>query len=178
MAANQPLPVTKNKKYNTNIMPRRGNVRQKKTKPDPIYKDVLVTRLINRSMFDGKKSVAQKQVYQAFEIIEKKEKKDPLNLFHEALDKIRPSMEVRPRRVGGASYQVPMPVRGTRQNSLAIRWMIEAARSRSNSEFHTFAEKLAAEIIDATQGEGGAVKKKEEMERMADANRAFAHFRW
>ncbi len=138
----------------------------------------MVTKLINRAMKDGKKSVSQKQVYGAFEIIKEKAKGEPLGLFRQAMGNIRPSMEVRPRRVGGAAYQVPMPVRGSRQEALAIRWMVEAARARSNSEFHTFAEKLAAEIIDAVNGEGGAVKKRADMERVAEANRAFAHFRW
>lgn len=159
-------------------MPRRGPAKQKKAEKDPLFGDLMVAKLINVSMYDGKKSVAQNQVYKAFELIKEESKKEPLKIFHLALDKIRPSMEVRPRRVGGASYQVPMPVRGTRQNSLAIRWMIEAARARSNSQYHTYGEKLAAEILDATNDEGGAVKKKQEMERMAEANRAFSHFRW
>lgn len=159
-------------------MPRRGPAKKLKAEKDPIYGDLMVAKLINRSMKDGKKSVAQKQVYNAFDLVKEKIKKDPLKVFHQALDKIRPSMEVRPRRVGGASYQVPMPVRGARQNSLSIRWMIEAARGRSNSQYHTYGEKLAAEILDAIKEEGGAVKKKVEMEKMAEANRAFAHFRW
>lgn len=158
-------------------MPRRGKVIPKKTIPDPIYKNKLVTKLINRVMHDGKKSVAQAQVYGAFEIIKSKEE-DPMRIFSKALDNIRPVMEVRPRRVGGAAYQVPMQVRGPRRDSLAIRWLIFAARARSNSEYHTFAEKLAAELIDAAKSEGGAVKRKTDMERMAEANRAFAHFRW
>ena len=159
-------------------MARKGAIKKKKAEPDKIYNDVLVTKLINRSMFDGKKSTAEGQVYRAFEIVKEQTKAEPMQIFHEALDKIRPSMEVRPRRVGGASYQVPMPVRGVRQNSLAIRWLIEAARGRDNKDYHTFAEKLAAEIIDATKEDGGAYKKRIEMERVAEANRAFAHFRW
>lgn len=158
-------------------MPRRGQAKPRKIKPDPVYKNVLLAKLINRSMRDGKKKAAQKQVYKALEIIKKK-KKDPMKVFSKAIDNVKPDMEVRPRRVGGAAYQVPMPVRGPRKESLAIRWIIFAARSRSNSDYHTFAEKLAAELIDATKGEGGAVAKKAEMERMAEANRAFAHFRW
>jgi len=158
-------------------MPRRGPAKQRKTSPDPIYNNRLVTKLINRSMKDGKKSVAEKQVYQALESI-KESGEDPINVFSKAIEQIKPSMEVRPRRVGGAAYQVPMPVRGARRESLAIRWLIFAARARSNSEYHTFAEKLAVEITDASKGEGGAVKKKTDMERMAEANRAFAHFRW
>jgi len=129
-------------------------------------------------MKDGKKSVAQKQVYKAFEIVKGNSNEDPIKTFNQALDNIRPSMEVRPRRVGGAAYQVPMSVRGGRRDSLAIRWLISSARSRSNKDFRTFAEKLSAEILDAVKGEGAAVKKKQDVERMAEANRAFAHFRW
>lgn len=159
-------------------MPRKGPVKPKKTQPDPIYNEPLVTKLINRSMRDGKKSVAQKQVYRAFEMIEKKTKEDPDRIFIRAIENIKPEMEVRPRRVGGASYQVPIPVRGSRRESLAIRWLIFAARDRDNSQYNTYADKLAAEIVEAANEEGGAVKKKEEMERVAEANRAFAHFRW
>ena len=129
-------------------------------------------------MKQGKKSIAQKQVYGALDIIKEKSDKDPLQVFTNAIDAIKPSMEVRPRRVGGAAYQIPVPVRGSRKEALAIRWLITAARARSNSEYHTFAEKLAAEIIDASNGEGGAVKRKVDTEKMAEANRAFAHFRW
>ncbi len=159
-------------------MPRRGPARKRKVQKDPVYKDILVSKLINRAMYDGKKSVTQSQVYGAFELIKKELGREPLEVFHEAIGIIRPSMEVRPRRVGGAAYQVPVPVRGPRQDSLAIRWLIEAARGRSNSQYHTFAEKLAAEIMEAVKNEGGAVKKREEMERIAEANRAFSHFRW
>jgi len=129
-------------------------------------------------MKEGKKSVAQKHVYKALEIIKKSHKQDPLKVFSEALNNVKPSMEVRPRRVGGAAYQVPMSVRGPRKESLAIRWLIQAARARPNSQYHSYADKLAAELIDAAKGEGGAVKKKTDMEKMAEANRAFAHFRW
>lgn len=122
--------------------------------------------------------MAEKEVYGAFEIIKEKTKEDVLAVFNSALENIKPMMEVRPRRIGGAAYQVPMSVRGLRRESLAIRWLIFAARSRSNSEYHTFAEKLAAEIADAAKGEGAAVKKRQDMERVAEANRAFAHFRW
>jgi len=128
-------------------------------------------------MRDGKKSVAQKEIYKAFDLIKEKGE-DPIKVFSKAMENIKPSMEVRPRRVGGAAYQVPMAVRGPRKESLAIRWLIFATRARSNSEFHTFAEKLTAEIMDAAEGIGGAVKKRQEMERVAEANRAFAHFRW
>jgi len=159
-------------------MPRRGQAKVRKIKPDPIYKSRVLAKLINNSMKQGKKSVAQKQVYGALDIVKEKSEKDPLQVFTNAIDAIKPSMEVRPRRVGGAAYQIPVPVRGSRKEALAIRWLITAARARSNSEYHTFAEKLAAEIIDASNGEGGAVKRKIDTEKMAEANRAFAHFRW
>src|SRR5690349_19237569 len=121
-------------------MPRRGAPPAKVIQPDPLYGDQMVTKLINRSMRDGKKSVAQTQIYKAFEIIKEKTKEDPMVVFAQALDAIRPTMEVRSRRVGGAAYQVPMPVRGVRRDSLAIRWLVEFSRKRSNSEFHTYAE--------------------------------------
>ncbi len=159
-------------------MPRRGRAKVRKIKPDPIYKSRVLAKLINNSMKQGKKSIAQKQVYGALDIIKEKSDKDPLQVFTNAIDAIKPSMEVRPRRVGGAAYQIPVPVRGSRKEALAIRWLITAARARSNSEYHTFAEKLAAEIIDASNNEGGAVKRKVDTEKMAEANRAFAHFRW
>jgi small subunit ribosomal protein S7 len=157
---------------------RKGAARPREVKPDPIYGNILVTKLINRSMKDGKKSVVQKEIYNAFKLIEKNTKKDPLPVFLKALESIKPIMEVRPRRIGGAAYQVPVPVKGRRQESLSIRWLIEAARSRPNTEYHTFADKLSAEITDAAKGEGMAMKKKQDMEKMAEANRAFAHFRW
>ena len=159
-------------------MSRRGGVRLKKVSPDPIYKNRILAKLINRSMRDGKKSVAQKEIYKAFELIKMKTNEDPIKIFSQALDNIKPSTEVRPRRVGGAAYQIPIPVRGPRKESLAIRWLIAAARARSNSELKTFAEKLASELMDAAKGEGSAVKKRTDVERMAEANRAFAHFRW
>lgn len=159
-------------------MPRVGQVKKRILSPDPIYNSRLVSRLINRVMKDGKKSVAQKQVYRAFELISQKTKKNPLEVFSKALENVKPTMEVRPRRVGGAAYQVPMPVRGERREALAIRWLIQYARKRSSTEYHYFYEKLAAEILDAHQNQGGAVKKKEEVHRMAEANKAFAHFRW
>lgn len=159
-------------------MSRRGGTKIKEVSPDPIYKDLLVTKLINRAMRDGKKSVAQKEIYKAFEIVKEKSGEEALKVFNQALDNIRPTMEVRPRRIGGAAYQVPMAVRGSRKDSLAIRWLIIASRLKSNSEFHTYADKLAAEILEAAKGEGTAVKKRTDMERMAEANRAFAHFRW
>lgn len=159
-------------------MPRRGGVKPRLVEPDPIYKNKLVTKLINRSMRDGKKSVTQKQIYKALEIIRDKAKEDPIKFFSEALENIKPNMEIRPRRIGGAAYQVPVQVKGLRRESLAIRWLIAAARARSNSEYHSYAEKLAAELMDAKNDEGGAAKKRKDVEKMAEANRAFAHFRW
>ncbi|MFV1917285.1 MAG: 30S ribosomal protein S7 [Patescibacteria group bacterium] len=159
-------------------MPRRGKVKKNKLEKDPIYKNRLVAKLINRSMKDGKKTVSEKHVYAAFDLIKEKTKEDPIKVFSQAISNIKPTMEVRPRRVGGAAYQVPRPVRGARRESLAIRWLIFAARARPNSEYHTYAEKLAVEVTEAAKREGGAVKKREEMERLAEANRAFAHFRW
>jgi small subunit ribosomal protein S7 len=159
-------------------MPRARRIKKRILLPDPVYQDQLVARLINRVMQRGKKKVAQKQVYRSFEMIKEKTKKEPLEVFHQAVENIKPTMEVRPRRVGGASYQVPMPVKGDRRESLAIRWLIFAAKARSNKEYHTFAEKLAAELSDASQNTGGAIKRKEDTQRMAEANKAFAHFRW
>lgn len=157
----------------------RGKRAPKRTwQPDPLYKSRLLTRFINRVMKDGKKSLAQRLVYRALEKIQKETGQDPLKVFRSAIEQVKPSMEVRPRRVGGAAYQVPMPVKGDRKESLAIRWLILAARSRPNSEYHTFDQKLAAELLDASKGQGGAVKKKEDVHRMAEANRAFSHFRW
>lgn len=158
-------------------MSRRGNFKKKEIVGDPIYKNKLVAKLINRSMKDGKKSVTQKEIYGAFDIIMEK-MGDPVKVFTTALDNIRPQMEVRPRRIGGAAYQVPQPVRGERKDALAIRWLVNAARARSNSEYHTYAEKVAAELMDAEKGEGAAVKKRVEMEKIAEANKAFSHFKW
>lgn len=159
-------------------MARKGPARLRKIEEDIIYGSELISRLITRSMKDGKKSVAQKEVYEAFDIVKEKSGDDPMKIFSQALENIKPTMEVRPRRIGGAAYQVPMSVRGGRRESLAIRWLILAANSRSNTEFHTYAEKLAAEIMAAAKGEGAAVKRRVDMERVAEANRAFAHFRW
>jgi small subunit ribosomal protein S7 len=139
---------------------------------------MLVTKLINRAMYDGKKTIAQKEVYTAFKQIKETTKEEGIAVFTKALENIRPTMEVRARRIGGAAYQVPVQVRGRRQEALSIRWLVESARSRSNSEYHTFAEKLAAEIMDAAKGEGVAVKKRQDVEKVAEANKAFAHFRW
>jgi len=159
-------------------MSRRGKTVIRKINPDPVYKSKVLTKLINRAMFDGKKSVAQKEVYKAFDIIKEKTGEEPLKVFTKGIENIKPIMEVRPRRVGGAAYQIPMTVKGPRRESLAIRWLLVAANSRPNTEYRTFAEKLAAEILDAVNGEGVAMKKKSDVEKMAEANRAFAHFRW
>ena len=156
-------------------MPRRGNVPKREVLPDPMYNSVLVTKLVNSVMLDGKKGVAQKVVYDAFDIIKEKTGKEPLDAFTEALNNIMPSLEVKARRVGGATYQVPMEVRPDRQVSLSIRWLITYARSRGEKGM---SNKLAAELLDAFNSRGGAVKKKEDTHRMAEANKAFAHYRW
>jgi len=145
--------------------------------PDPIFGNRLLNRFINRVMLSGKKSVAQKQVYNALDKIKSK-KLDPLEVFQSALNNVSPRMEVKSRRVGGASYQVPTEVRGDRKISLSIRWLIEAANKRSNKEYHTFSDKLAAELVDAYNNTGEAVRKKDLSHRMAEANKAFSHFRW
>ncbi len=146
--------------------------------PDPVYGHTLVTKLINQVMRDGEKSVAAKQIYKALDLVKSQSKSDPLPQLLTALDNIRPQMEVRARRIGGAAYQVPSPVRGVRQDSLAIRWLITATRARPSTQYHSFGEKLAAEIVDAVNNTGGAIKKKLDTHRMAEANKAFAHFRW
>lgn len=158
-------------------MPRAGKVERRILEPDPIYNSVLVTRFINRVMVDGKKTIAQDLVYKALENIEKGDK-NPMTIFETAISNAAPKMEVRPRRVGGASYQIPQEVRGDRREALAIRWIIMAARSRSNKEYHSFDLKLTAELIDAAESKGIAIKKKEDMLKAAEANRAFAHFRF
>jgi len=147
-------------------------------KPDPIYNNLLVSRIINRVLKDGKKSVATRQVYKALDVIKQQQKTDPLEFLQAALDKIKPELEVRSRRVGGATYQIPVPVRPGRKETLAIRWTIKAANARPNKTYHSFGEKLAAELIDANNDQGGAFKKKEDTLKMAEANKAFAHFRW
>jgi len=153
-------------------------IKIRKILPDPVYQSQLVTRLINRVMVSGKKTIAQKHVYQALLAAQKKQGEEPLMILTKAIDNIKPRMIVRPRRIGGAAYQIPVSVSVRRQLSLAIRWLVEAARARPNKEYHTFAEKLAAELIDAFENTGGAVKKKENIHRMAEANKAFSHFRW
>ena len=156
-------------------MPRRGQISKRDVLPDPVYNSKLVTKLINNIMLDGKKGVAQKIVYDAFAIVEAKEGKSPLEVFTEALENIMPVLEVKARRVGGSTYQVPMEVRAERRQTLGLRWMTNYSRSRSEK---TMAERLAGEIIDAKNSAGGAFKKKEETHRMAEANKAFAHYRY
>jgi len=152
-------------------------VSKKMLPPDPIYGNRLVTRLVNRVMERGKKTVAERAVYQAFAILKEKGE-DPVKVFETAVLHVGPKMEVRPRRVGGASYQVPMEVRGDRRIALAVRWITQFAKRRSNKEYKTYAEKLAAEILDAANNQGEAIKKRDTVHRMAEANRAFAHFKW
>ena len=156
-------------------MPRRGQISKRDVLPDPVYNSKLVTKLINNIMLDGKKGVAQKIVYDAFEIVEAKESKNPLEVFTEALENIMPVLEVKARRVGGSTYQVPMEVRAERRQTLGLRWITAYSRNRSEK---TMAERLAGEIVDAKNSAGGAFKKKEETHRMAEANKAFAHYRY
>ena len=156
-------------------MPRRGRISKRDVLPDPLYGSKLVTKLINNVMEDGKKGVAQKIVYDAFATVEAKVGQNPLDVFQEALENIMPVLEVKARRIGGSTYQVPMEVRADRRQTLGLRWLIGYARNRSE---RTMAERLANEIIDAKNSMGGAFKKKEETHRMAEANKAFAHFRW
>ena len=156
-------------------MPRRGNVPKREILPDPIYNSVLVTKLVNSIMLDGKKGVAQKVVYGAFDIIQEKTEKDALEVFRDALENIMPTLECKTRRVGGANYQVPMEVRPTRRQTLGLRWLTAYSRARSE---RTMAERLAGEIMDAANNTGSAVKKREDTHKMAESNKAFAHFRW
>ncbi|MFN3699654.1 MAG: 30S ribosomal protein S7 [Dictyoglomus sp.] len=156
-------------------MPRRGPVTPREIPPDPVYNSVLVQKLINKVMLDGKKSIAEKIVYGAMEIIREKTKQDPLSVLEKAVQNVTPLLEVRPRRVGGATYQVPIEVPSRRGLSLALRWIVRAARERKGMPMK---EKLAAEILDALNNTGGAIKKRDEMHRMAEANKAFAHYRW
>ena len=156
-------------------MPRRGRITKRDVLPDPLYGSKLVTKLINNVMYDGKKGVAQTIVYDAFAIVEAKSGKNPLEVFVEALENVMPVLEVKARRVGGSTYQVPLEVRADRRQTLGLRWMVGYARKRGE---RTMAERLAAEIIDAKNSAGGAFKKKEETHRMAEANKAFAHYRY
>ncbi len=157
-------------------MPRRGNVPKREVLPDPLYGSELVTRLINNIMLDGKKGVAQKIVYGAFEIVAEKTGRDALEVFDEAMENIMPQLEVKARRVGGATYQVPMEVRPERRRTLGLRWITKYSRARSGEK--TMKEKLANEILDALNGQGGACKKRDDTHKMAEANKAFAHFKW
>ena len=156
-------------------MPRRGRISKRDVLPDPMYGSKLVTKLVNNVMYDGKKGVAQTIVYDAFAIIEEKIGQNPLEVFQEALENLKPQLEVKARRVGGSTYQVPMEVRSERQQTLALRWLVGYSRKRGE---RTMAERLAAEIIDAKNSMGGSFKKKEEMHKMAEANKAFAHYRY
>ena len=168
-------------------MPRRGNVPKREVLPDPIYNSVLVTKLVNSIMLDGKKGVAQKVVYGAFDIIKEKTEKDPLDVFttalenimpsleEKALENVKPHLEVKARRVGGATYQVPIEVRPERRQTLGLRWLTNYSRARSEK---TMKERLAGEIMDAANNLGSAVKKREDTHKMAESNKAFAHYRW
>ena len=156
-------------------MPRRGNVPKREVLPDPMYNSVLVTKLVNSIMLDGKKGVAQKVVYGAFDTIKEKTGNEPLDVFTQALENIMPSLEVKARRVGGATYQVPMEVRPVRRQTLGLRWLTTYARARGE---RTMAERLAGEIMDACNNTGASVKKREDTHKMAEANKAFSHFRW
>ncbi|NMA67536.1 MAG: 30S ribosomal protein S7 [Clostridiaceae bacterium] len=156
-------------------MPRKGHIPKRDVLADPLYNDKVVTKLINNIMQDGKKGVAQTICYGAFDIIKEKTGKDPLEVFHEALNNIMPVLEVKARRVGGATYQVPIEVRPDRRQALGLRWLVDYARKRSE---RTMRERLANEILDATNNLGSAVKKKEDTHKMAEANKAFAHYRW
>ena len=156
-------------------MPRRGRISKRDVLPDPLYNSKLVTKLINNVMYDGKKGVAQKIVYEAFSAMEEKLGENPLEIFQAGLENIMPVLEVKARRVGGSTYQVPMEVRAERRQTLGLRWLIAFARKRGE---RTMAERLAGEILDAKNSAGGAFKKKEETHRMAEANKAFAHYRY
>ena len=156
-------------------MPRRGNIAKRDVLPDPLYNSKLVTRLINFVMLDGKKGVAQKIVYGAFDIVREKTGKDPLEAFEQAMENVMPVLEVKARRVGGATYQVPMEVRAERRQTLGLRWITSYSRARSE---RTMRERLAGELMDALNGSGGACKKREDTHKMAEANKAFAHYRW
>ena len=156
-------------------MPRKGYIAKREVLADPIHNSVVVTKLINNIMLDGKKGVAQRIVYDAFDIIKEKTGREPLEVFEEALDAIMPVLEVKARRVGGATYQVPMEVRPERRQTLGLRWLTRYSRERSEK---TMKERLANELLDALNGTGGSVKKREDTHKMAEANRAFAHYRW
>jgi small subunit ribosomal protein S7 len=160
-------------------MSRKGTSKIRKVEPDTVYNSVLVAKIISATMKDGKRSAAEKQIYKALEILKKDfPDESELEVLQRAMENIKPKVEVRPRRIGGSVYQIPTPVRGNRQNSLGIRWLINASRARTNKQYHSFAEKIVAELSDALSNSGSAVAKRMEVERMAEANRAFAHLRW
>ncbi|MBO5416997.1 MAG: 30S ribosomal protein S7 [Clostridia bacterium] len=156
-------------------MPRKGYIAKREVLPDPMYNDCIVTKLINNIMLDGKKGTAQKICYDAFDIVKEKTGREPLDVFMEALNNVMPQLEVKARRVGGSTYQVPMEVRPERRQALGLRWLVMFSRKRNEK---TMAERLAAEIIDATNNTGASFRRKEDMHKMAEANRAFAHYRW
>jgi small subunit ribosomal protein S7 len=157
---------------------RHAKIQKRQIEPDKIYNNVLVAKLINCIMRDGKKTIAEKHVYTAFKLIKEQTNQDPLQLFEKAVQNVGPKMEIKARRIGGANFQVPVEVKHDRRIALAIRWIIEAARKRPNKEYHTFAEKLAAELIAAANNEGEAIRKRDMTLRQAEANKAFATFRW
>jgi len=156
-------------------MPRRAAATRREVIPDPVYNNRLVTQLINKVLWDGKRSTAERIVYDAFGIVEEKTGSDPLSVFKKAMDNVRPTLEVKPKRVGGATYQVPVEVNSRRATTLAIRWMVNFARDRREK---TMAERLANEIMDAANGLGASVKRREDLYKMAESNRAFSHYRW
>ncbi|NLB09801.1 MAG: 30S ribosomal protein S7 [Clostridiaceae bacterium] len=156
-------------------MPRKGHVPKREVLPDPVYHDIRVSKLVNNVMLDGKKGLAQRIVYGAFDQIAEKSDQEAIDVFNKALENVMPMLEVKARRVGGSNYQVPIEVRPERRQRLALRWIVQAARSRSE---RTMKERLAAELLDASNQQGAAFRRKEEMHRMAEANRAFAHYRW
>ena len=156
-------------------MPRRGAPTRREVMPDPVYNNRLVTQLTNKILLDGKKATAERIVYSAFDIVETKTSQDPLSVFKKALDNVRPNLEVKPKRVGGATYQVPVEVNARRSTTLAIRWMVNFSRKRREK---TMAERLAGEIMDAANGAGASVKRREDLFKMAESNRAFSHYRW
>jgi small subunit ribosomal protein S7 len=156
-------------------MPRKGPAVRRETEPDPVYQNVLVTQLINKILLDGKKTLAERTVYKALEIISERTANDPVITLKKAVENVRPQLEVRSRRVGGANYQVPVEVRPSRGTTLAMRWLVNNARARKE---HSMAERLVAELMDAANGQGVSVKRREDMHKMAEANKAFAHYRW
>ncbi|NLW60746.1 MAG: 30S ribosomal protein S7 [Firmicutes bacterium] len=156
-------------------MPRRGAIPKREVIPDPIYNDPMITKFINKITLSGKRGLAERIMYSAMDLVKEKTGKDPMEVFQEAMKNVMPVLEVRPRRVGGATYQVPVEVRPERRVSLAMRWLVHSARARAE---RTMSERLAAELIDAANNTGASVKKKEDTHRMAEANKAFAHYRW